>query len=125
MRFDAVINRFMFEANFDGRISIHGDGKQRRAFVHVHTVGDVLAQLIEAKIPSDTYNLVEKNLQVLDIVDALKPIYPNLEFIFINQHMSLREITVSPALKIDQYLRQRATQPLQAELEAFRKHFSF
>lgn len=125
MRFDAVINRFMFEANFNGRISIHGDGKQRRAFVHVNTVADVLAHLIDADVPSDTYNLVEKNLQVLDVVDALKYIYPSLEFIFVNQHMSLWETTVNPTLKIDKFLQRTQRQPLKEELEAFRTYFSF
>ena len=38
MRFDAVINRFMFDANFSKRIQIHGNGKQHRAFVHVNVL---------------------------------------------------------------------------------------
>src|SRR5690606_32062705 len=31
MRFDAVINRFVFEANFNKMVSIQGDGKQSRS----------------------------------------------------------------------------------------------
>lgn len=125
MRFDAVINRFMFEANFNRRISIHGNGKQHRAFVHVRTVADVLAQLIETDVPSDTYNLVEKNLQVLDIVDVLKFMYLDLEFIFVNQHIMLREIIVDTQLKIDQYIKRKKENTLQEELEKFKARFSF
>lgn len=125
MRFDAVINRFMFEANFNRRISIHGNGRQRRAFVHVETVADVLAQLLDCEVPSDTYNLVEKNLQVLDIVDELKMIFPDLEFIFINQHMMLRDMTVDTQLKIDRYIEKRKGTPLREALEAFKARFSF
>lgn len=125
MRFDAVINRFVFEANFNRRISIHGNGKQYRAFVHVETVADVLAQLIEVDAPSDTYNLVEKNLQVLDIVDVLKMMYPDLEFIFVNQHIMLREILVDTKLKIDQYVKRKQETTLQEELEEFKTRFSF
>ncbi len=125
MRFDAVINRFMFEANFNRRISIHGNGRQRRAFVHVETVAEVLAQLLDSDLPSDTYNLVEKNLQVLDIVDDLKAIFPDLEFIFINQHMMLRDMTVDTQLKLDHYIEKRQETSLREALEDFKKRFSF
>ncbi|HMQ01112.1 MAG TPA: NAD-dependent epimerase/dehydratase, partial [Cyclobacteriaceae bacterium] len=35
MRFDAVINKFVFEANFEKRITIHGNGEQTRTFIHI------------------------------------------------------------------------------------------
>src|SRR5262245_41461421 len=35
MRFDAVINRFMFDANFINRITINGSGTQSRSFIHI------------------------------------------------------------------------------------------
>ncbi len=126
MRFDAVINRFMFEANFNRRISIHGNGKQSRAFIHVSSVAEVLANMLNAKVPSGTYNLVEKNLQVLDIVDVLKEIYPDLEFIFVNQHLTLRELSVETALKLYEYMPNKLPNNLlRKELAEFKQHFSF
>lgn len=126
MRFDAVINRFMFEANFKRRISIHGNGKQSRAFIHVTSVADVLARMLDASVPSGIYNLVEKNLQVLDIVDIMKEIYPDLEFIFVNQHLNLRDLTVDTNLKLSQYLSDiLPNNPLREELTYFKQHFSF
>ncbi|MAZ41816.1 MAG: ADP-glyceromanno-heptose 6-epimerase, partial [Flammeovirgaceae bacterium] len=42
MRFDAVINKFMFDAHFTNRIQIFGNGKQTRAFIHVeHLVNTI------------------------------------------------------------------------------------
>ena len=35
MRFDAVINRFMFDAHFTNRITINGAGSQHRSFIHI------------------------------------------------------------------------------------------
>ncbi|MCP4483776.1 MAG: SDR family oxidoreductase, partial [Flavobacteriaceae bacterium] len=35
MRFDSVINKFMFEANFRNHIRIFGDGNQMRSFIHI------------------------------------------------------------------------------------------
>ncbi|GJM60174.1 MULTISPECIES: NAD-dependent epimerase/dehydratase family protein [Persicobacter] len=124
MRFDAVINRFMFESHYSNRIQIHGDGKQRRAFIHVSNLVNVLYQMIRSKTPSGVYNMVEKNLQVLDIVDVLKELYPSLEFIFVNQHLSLKELMVSPDSKLWEYVKPLENRPLQEELEDFRREFT-
>ncbi len=125
MRFDAVINRFMFDANFNHRISIHGDGKQHRGFIHIESISYVLAQLISTDVPSGDYNLVDKNIQILDVVDVLKEIFPGMEYLFVNQHMSLRELKVSTASKLYQYIQRSEPTELLEELKAFKEQFSF
>lgn len=125
MRFDGVINRFMFDAHFNNRIRINGSGKQARPFVHINAVKQVLAQLLHADIPSSTFNLVDRNLQVLDIVDVLKEIYPQLEFIFINQHLQLRELQIEPQTTLYNHLPYPTNGNLKEELLAFRKEFAF
>ncbi|HET8858331.1 NAD-dependent epimerase/dehydratase family protein [Marivirga sp.] len=105
VRFDAVINRFMFDANFNKRIAIHGDGKQHRPFISIQKASEILKQVaIKNDIPSAYYNVVDHNLQVLDIVDALKSIYPEMEFTFINQHLKLRELLVSPETNLQKHI---------------------
>ncbi|MEQ6166449.1 MULTISPECIES: NAD-dependent epimerase/dehydratase [unclassified Ekhidna] len=125
MRFDAVINRFMFDANFTNRIQINGNGKQSRAFIHVDYLCDALAQAITKEVPSGTYNLVDKNLQVLDLVDVLKEIYPTLEFLFTNQHMNLRELKINADSKLFNYIDRFESKALKAELEVFKEQFAF
>ena len=125
MRFDAVINRFMFDANFNHRISVHGKGTQHRAFVHVRLVARVLSELIEKQVPGGTYNLVDRNLQILDIVDALKELYPDLEYIFINQHLNLKEMKVDPDSKLRKYLEYPNSRTLKEELQEYLEFFSF
>lgn len=122
MRFDAVINRFMLDAHFNRRISIHGNGKQVRAFVHIDRAAEVLRSIAVGNSESGIYNLVEKNYQVLDIVDVLKDIYPDLEFIFVDQHMGLRELKVK-SVKFD--FREANGSILKDELLAFRGKFAF
>ncbi|NQZ77202.1 MAG: SDR family oxidoreductase, partial [Ekhidna sp.] len=100
MRFDAVINRFMFDANFSNRIQINGNGKQSRAFIHVDALCQSLTQVITKNVESGVYNLVDKNLQILDLIDVMKEVYPSLEFLFTNQHMNLRELTVDPESRL-------------------------
>lgn len=125
MRFDAVINRFMFDANFANRIQIFGTGKQSRAFIHVDYLVDSLAQTILKKVPSSTYNLVDKNLQIVEVVDVLKEIYPNLEFLFSNQHMNLRELVVNRNSKIYDHIERYKSLALKDELIEFKKRFAF
>ncbi|MFZ6010124.1 MAG: NAD-dependent epimerase/dehydratase family protein, partial [Bacteroidota bacterium] len=94
MRFDAVINKFVFEANFNKLVTIQGDGKQSRTFIHIEMLAKALNNLLTADLPSDVYNVVDKNLKVIDILDVLKELIPPLEFIFINQHLRLHELNV-------------------------------
>jgi UDP-glucose 4-epimerase len=125
MRFDAVINKFMFEANFNNRISIHGNGKQSRSFISVGLLAEVMEKLIINEVPGGNYNLVDKNYSILDIVDALKTLYPLLEFIFVNQHLSLRDLKVSPESKLRNYLNYINDKDLKTELLEFKRRFSF
>lgn len=125
IRYDMVINQFMFNAHYNRRISIHGTGKQQRAFVNINTISHVLANLIFSNAPSGVYNLFDKNHHVLDIVDILKEMYPDLEFIFINQHLNLREICLEDTMSLKQYIDWPRQRNLHEDLAEFRRHFSF
>lgn len=125
MRFDAVINKFVFDANFNNRVTIQGDGKQSRTFIHIELVAKALANLLTAELPSGTYNLVERNLKVFDIVDHLKQLVPSLEFIFINNHLSLHELNVKENQMVNEALGIRNDRTLKEELEEFLAKFSF
>lgn len=125
MRFDSVINKFVFESNFSNRISIHGNGKQFRSFAHVDYVSDVFDRILGANVPSGVYNLVEYNLSILDIVDVLKEVNPELEFIFINQHLKLRNIKVSTNLKLNKYMDVTSKISFKEKIASFYDRFSF
>ena len=125
MRFDAVINRFMFDANFSNRVQISGNGKQTRSFIHVQYLVDALVQCILKSVPSGSYNLVDKNLQILDILDVLKEIYPTVEFLYSNQHMKLRQLNVSPQSSLFNFIDRFKQGKLKDELIEFKKRFSF
>jgi UDP-glucose 4-epimerase len=119
MRFDAVINKFMFEANFQGKINIHGNGSQKRPFVFIDTVAAALMNTMDNQKTSGTFNLVEDNFEVNDIVEALKTVYPDLEMIYINHNMRMRELVVDA--KQDEEAVIRLTQ----RLRTFKEQFTF
>ena len=125
MRFDAVINRFMFDANFSNRIQIFGTGKQSRAFIHIDYLVDSLHQAIVKEVPSGTYNVVDKDLHIFEIVDVLKEMYPSLEFLFSNQHMNLRELMVSRESQLYDHISRYESRSLGVELREFKEKFAF
>ncbi len=125
MRFDAVVNKFMFDAVFTGKISIHGNGHQHRSFIHVDEVSNALCNSLDGTVEPGTYNLVNRTLSVLDIVEAIKEVIPELEFIFINQHLALRELRVKRNDTLNQLLNIQQPRDLVKELVGFKKRFSF
>lgn len=124
MRFDAVINRFAFEANFTKRINIHGDGQQSRAFIHVDQLSKNLAALPFKDVPSGIYNMVDSNHSIMDIAMLLKDLVPDMEMLFINQHLKLRDMLVDEECKIYQYL-DREPSSLKLELIEMINNFAF
>ena len=101
MRFDTVINKFMFDAAFKNKIKIFGTGNQYRNYIHIDKVTNILTNLIDSNIKSDTYNAIDKNLRVNELVDCIKTIYPDTELLFVNQHLKLRNIELEADNRIE------------------------
>ncbi len=95
MRFDAVINRFVLHTRHYKKVTINGNGEQERAFVNVEKVTAFLEKLIFSENWKPVYNLVDHNLSVNDIVYTLKEIVPELEMLYVDQQLSLRQVKVA------------------------------
>ncbi len=100
MRFDTVVNKFMFDAEFKGRIKILGDGNQKRAFINIDRITSILSDLKATDLKSGVYNAVEYNMSVNDLVEIVKNMIPETEMLFVNQHLKLRNIDVKPDNRI-------------------------
>ena len=124
MRFDAVVNRFLFDAHFAGRLQVHGSGAQHRAFIHIDHATRALAGLVAVDAPTGTFNLVERNLSIGEIAQALQAVYPDLEMIFTEQDMRRRDLRVAPDPRLFAgALDDRAG--FEDQLRAFRDRFAF
>ena len=97
LRFDAVINRFVRQAFFEGRISVEGDGKQLRPFIHIHHAAAVFHKLVTEFNDSGVYNLVDKNRSIMGIANHLKDLKPDLEMMYIEQDMPRVSLQVEPS----------------------------
>jgi UDP-glucose 4-epimerase len=84
-----------------------------------------LNNLVSSDLPGGTYNLVERSIRVFDIVDYLKQLIPELEFIFINQHLKLHELNVKPNTLVNEMLGIGNPKSLKEELQEFLSRFSF
>ena len=124
MRFDAVINRFMFDAHFTNRITINGSGNQYRSFIHIDKTTDVLSQLLSSNIPAGIYNLTDKNLSILEITEVMRTIYPDLESFFINQNYTGHNLLVERNAALQSYIVFPESN-LEDELRAFKENFAF
>jgi UDP-glucose 4-epimerase len=116
-RFDAVVNKFLFEAKYIGKIAINGSGLQQRSFIEISEVGYALVKLITEKPQPDVYHLVSRVCAVGDIAAALKELIPQLDLIFINHSFPMRQ----SILMQDERLVKMSDKPI---LEALRKHLT-
>ncbi len=124
MRFNSVINRFMFNANFTNRITINGNGEQQRSFIHIEKAASTLASLVNTNLVGGKYNLTENILSINDIADTLKEVYSNLEYLYINQQLNLHQLKLKPDPVVNA-MSNTKTPSLKESLEIFKKAFTF
>lgn len=125
VRFDAVINKFMLEANFYGKIAVYGDGAQTRSFIHVNQIADILEQLsFSDAIPPGIYDAVGNNWSIQHIAETINSIYPKLDIIYVNQHLKLRQLNVKPSDKLRKFINIPEIDLKEALLQ-FKHHFIY
>ena len=124
MRMDGVINRFLFDANFKQKITVHGDGSQYRSFVHIERAASTLASLVDADLSTGIYNLVDRTLNLNDIIEVLVQLFPDMELIFADQNMPKRDVKLQANLALDALVEQPVVS-LFDTLTHFKHRFSF
>lgn len=124
LRFDAVINKFMFEAHYYNRISVSGSGKQYRSFIHIDLISDALTRLLTHEMASGIYNLTHMNLSIDEVSKTIKSIYPGLEILYIEQDMPLRSLLVKQNPAVTK-LNSKKPGVLEQQLRKFKSRFSF
>jgi UDP-glucose 4-epimerase len=123
-RTDAVINQFMFNANFGRKIQINGSGNQQRSFIHVDALAEVIAAAVDGQVPAGVYNAAQHSTSILEVAHTIGRVYPDLELVHSNYDSPLRDIVVELPGKLGGVLDLPESQ-LQRELQAFRERFAF
>lgn len=123
-RVDAVVNRFLFQANFLGKITINGSGGQHRSFIHVDKVAYVIAGILRGEVTPGVYNVVEHIQAINEIAAIIKQLYPGLDLIYANHNIRMKDVMTSIPCSIWSQIN-LPLKPLDAELQDFKAHFSF
>ncbi|MBI1184735.1 NAD-dependent epimerase/dehydratase family protein [bacterium] len=124
LRIDAVVNKYMFNAHFNGKIKVFGDGSQQRPFIHVDKLAAALNEVIAGKVSPGLYNVVEHNFSVNQVVAYMKHLYPELEVLSINYNVSMPRVLVKTPVKILEQISLPEVGFLE-ELRAFEAAFAF
>jgi UDP-glucose 4-epimerase len=115
MRFDAVINRFVREAHFEQKITVEGNGAQKRPFVHIDRVGKILAYAAMNTTSSNMFHVVDDNISIWQIAEHLKDVYSDLEMIFVEQDIPRASLEIEASPELDFISRA----PFQENITAF------
>ncbi|WP_456428586.1 NAD-dependent epimerase/dehydratase family protein [Rhodocaloribacter sp.] len=124
MRFDAVANRFAYMAGTRRKVTVYGDGKQRRSFVHVRDASAAVrfslahGDLTEGK----TLNVVGESRSILELAEDVVLIHPETSVHFTEQdirtHLNL-EIDGSAIRKLGWHPRHTLREGLGALIDQF------
>ena len=123
-RIDAVINRFMFDANFIGRIKINGSGEQHRSFIHVDKIARTIVGAVDDTYSPGLYNVVEHNMTVNEVAREVGVLYPKLESIHVNYNIRMDDSRTRLPCRIFDYV-PLLNRSLHEELREFKNSFSF
>lgn len=123
-RIDAVINKFMFDANFIGRLKINGSGEQYRSFIHVDKVARAIVGAADGLCSPGLYNVVEHNMTVDEVAREVRRLYPQLESIHVNYNIRMKDTRTQLPCHIFDYV-PLANHSIYEELRAFKESFSF
>ena len=121
-RKDTVVNSFMFNANFINRIKIIGTGKQRRAFISLQTTVEELSALVlKSHVNPGVYNLVCHSLSIREVAEEINNLYPELEMITVNQHLTMRQVVVATSPELNHH----KMVSFADELKSYKSKFTF
>jgi UDP-glucose 4-epimerase len=123
LRFETTVNQFVFDAHFTNRVAVHGDPSHTLSHISVYRLVELLARMIKREMDSDVYNLSHRDFSSMDLVDSLKELYPDLETIFVDQHIPLYDLTMRCDERLQEMLPGGST--MTEDLVKFRELFTF
>jgi len=86
MRIENVVHKFLYDAVVSRKISIDGNGEQKRPFIHVQSISNFLNSVIAGETRSEgIQSIFTEILSIGEVVDRLKSVLPSLEIIYVNQ----------------------------------------
>jgi len=87
VRFDAVANRFAYLSSIHRALTVYGDGQQVRPQLHVSDASSAIrfALTHSAEMMGGIYNVSAENVSVLEVVEAIRALKPDVEVRYTEQ----------------------------------------
>lgn len=123
LRFETLVNQLVFDAHFTRRVAIHGDPGHTMTHISLYHLVEVLAQMVKRDMDSDVYNLSQRAMATGELLESLKALYPDLETIFVDQHIPLKDLTIACDERLSALLPGGGT--MLDDLVKFRELFTF
>lgn len=96
IRFDSVVNKLMFDSHFNKKVEIFGSGLQKRAFIEIDDLTNLVARYCNENIDyPEVINAVTLNHSINEIVDTIQEIQPNVDRVYLDQHLQMRSIAAT------------------------------
>ena len=123
LRFESEINRLLFDAHFNNRISIHSHPNHALSYISLYRTVEILAQIVLNELPSDVFKMSHRTLSTYEVIEVLREFYPDLETIFVDQHIPRNNLTMACGERLQPML------PLETsmvqDIAKFRELFTF
>ena len=123
LRFETLVNQFVFDAHFTNRVSVHGDPGHTVTHISLYRLVEVLARMIRRDMDPGIYNLSHRSMSSGELVEALRELYPELETIFVDQHIPLHDLVMECDPRLVDLLPGDGT--MVEDLVKFRELFTF
>ena len=96
MRVENVIHKFLYNAIVSGKISIDGNGEQKRPFIHVQSISNFIYSVIASETkPEGIQNIFTEILSIGEVAERLKSVLTSLEIIYVNQDHTFGNLLLS------------------------------
>ncbi|MEQ9714210.1 MAG: NAD-dependent epimerase/dehydratase family protein [Candidatus Asgardarchaeum sp.] len=100
MRFDLVVNLLIAKALVDKEITVFGEGKQYRPFVHIRDISRAIIKVLKAPsevVCGEVFNVGsdEQNISIKELAEKIKQKIPDAELKFIKEKEDSRSYIVS------------------------------
>lgn len=122
-RFETVLNKLLFQAHFFNKVAIQGNPTSSLSYVSMTSLVDCLANVLEAGMLTGVQNLSQISLSLEQIESSLRGLYPTLETIFVDQHMSAPDLNMKCSPAILEYM--QTSKGFTEDLLNFKAQFTF
>lgn len=123
IRYDSVVNKFIFDAQYNNKVEVQGSGEQKRAFVHVNNVARAILGVVEdSENFPQMMNLVDGNYSINEVVHNVLRLYPNVDVFQVDQHLTMRSVAAKSTFDLSNH---NKSKDLYTRLNEMKNNFRF